>query len=936
MSRVFLSYSRKDDGFVRNFYERLKADGVNCFFDKESIPWGANWVVELEKGLDECELIVLILSPDFCKSEWAKLESTSVMAEDPAGLKRKIRPLLLKDCQSLMPRFLKPIQSIDISSEEMFEKRYPDICRQLGGAPKEEIPSEDRNTLPPICKLPGKYRMPYRSLGNDFLGRVNDLWEIDDRLRENKTAVVQGVGVVVGMGGIGKTQLAVEYVHRFGKYYPGGVFWVDADQGLPALIVQVSGSAGIEIDSKRDEKEQLLQMWQRMSQFTPVLVVLDNFPNDTGLEGWLPAETSIYTLVTTRRKDLLKYSPFSLDVLGTDEGVELVNSGKRKFSPKQAAGLVEALGGLPLALELAKHFLNLRTDISIPGLLKEIAALGEMEALAIFAREYEKELPTRHNKEVAATFLLSWNSTSDFSKKVLRTIALLAPTPVPCRVLRKVLEVEGKHILEDPLSKSIRDLAQKHSLIELDKENDPLCHRLISAFVRETIDKNGTLHDRVVRTILDEMERTADDADTASLRELEKVVSHADHLLTSGAFDLKPGQAVDLANHIGWFHSRWGRFRVSETYRRSALQRAEASFKPGDPKIALCCAHLVEVLYYLGRYETAIEYYEKALRSDLKTYGNDHPNVAVRWNNLGSAYYSLGQYETAIEYFEKALRSDLKTYGNDHQKVAVRWNNLGSAYYSLGQYETAIEYYEKALRSDLKTYGNDHPNVALKWNNLGLAYYSLGRYETAIEYYEKALRSDLKTYGNDHPEVAVIWNNLGLAYKSLGQYETAIEYYEKALRSDLKTYGNDHPQVAIYWNNLGGAYYSLGQYETAIEYYEKALRSDLKTYGNDHPDVAVDWNNLGGAYKALGQYEKAIEYYEKALRSDLKTYGNDHPQVAIYWNNLGMTYDSLGQYETAIEYYEKALTIFRLRLGDDHPHTKIVKKNLESARTTKK
>jgi hypothetical protein len=132
MSKVFLSYNRQDEGFVRCFYERLKADGVDCFFDKESIPWGANWVVELEKGLDDCEFIILILSPDFCKSEWTKLERTSVMADDPEGRGKKIRPLLLKDCKGLMPRFLKPIQFMDISLEEKFEKRYPDICRQLG------------------------------------------------------------------------------------------------------------------------------------------------------------------------------------------------------------------------------------------------------------------------------------------------------------------------------------------------------------------------------------------------------------------------------------------------------------------------------------------------------------------------------------------------------------------------------------------------------------------------------------------------------------------------------------------------------------------------------------------------------------------------------------------------------------------------------------
>ena len=86
MSKVFLSYSHNDKSFVENLYYRLSRDGVDCFYDSESIKWGENFVLELEKGIDECDYIVLVLSPDFLKSEWTKLERTSAMGDDPAGL----------------------------------------------------------------------------------------------------------------------------------------------------------------------------------------------------------------------------------------------------------------------------------------------------------------------------------------------------------------------------------------------------------------------------------------------------------------------------------------------------------------------------------------------------------------------------------------------------------------------------------------------------------------------------------------------------------------------------------------------------------------------------------------------------------------------------------------------------------------------------------
>ncbi|MFV9677045.1 MAG: TIR domain-containing protein, partial [Methanosarcinales archaeon] len=208
--------------------------------------WGANWVIELEKGIDDCDTLILCLSPDFCRSEWTKLERTGAMADDPAGLKRKLRPLLLEPCGELIPRFLKQIQPIDVSTPKEFEANYPKICTELGGTLIKEITPADRDNLPPVCRLPDRNWMPYRPLGNGFVGRVRDLWQINDMLRERKTAVVEGVGLVVGTGGIGKTQLAIEYVHRFGASYPGGIFWIDAEQGISNMIVHVIQGAGID------------------------------------------------------------------------------------------------------------------------------------------------------------------------------------------------------------------------------------------------------------------------------------------------------------------------------------------------------------------------------------------------------------------------------------------------------------------------------------------------------------------------------------------------------------------------------------------------------------------------------------------------------------------------------------------------------------------
>jgi hypothetical protein len=391
--RVFLSYSRADGEFVRELHRRLTRDGVSCFLDSDSLRSGDNWIQALERAIYACEHIVFVLSPEFCNSEWAQRERTGALASG-----RKAHALMLRACDHLpqFPLLLRDIQQIDVSTDGAFEKNYPRLCEALGGVVRSEEEHHDRSSLPPVQQLPLRHRMPYRSLGDSFVGRVEPFWKLRDSLFRNSSTVLQGTAAIVGTGGLGKTQLAIEYAHRLGASYMAGVYWVDAELGLSSLITEIGIAAGIDLDTKADQRRQLEQLWQGLNRLHgAALLILDNFPENIPLQPWLPTTGRVHTLITTRRQDL-RHPTVPIDTLTATEALKLLNSGDRQFDREIAEPLIERLGGLPLALELAKGYLNRRRRVGISDLLMHMDAAGELAMLRRFASEFGDVLPTGH------------------------------------------------------------------------------------------------------------------------------------------------------------------------------------------------------------------------------------------------------------------------------------------------------------------------------------------------------------------------------------------------------------------------------------------------------------------------------------------------------------------------------------------------------------
>ena len=742
----------------------------------------------------------------------------------------------------------------------------------------------DRGSLPPGTRLPFSPNAVFTGRQEDLLGLARALLYAQEGSEGSDQAEV----VVNGMGGIGKTQLAVELCCRYGRFFQG-VHWLQANLDMQAEVVENGQVMNLPCwpDKLPEQVQATLNAWQEDGGRR--LIVLDNVEDLDVLQTWLPKLQPNRLLVTSRRENWppdLGLKVRRLEVLSRSQSIELL----RKLAPKLKAETNESLGtlagylgDLPLALDLAGRYLADRSNLSIEGYLVELQKAGSaLEHTSL--RDWADHSPTKHITSLIETFSLSWQQltgSDELAKQLFRLGGYCAPnTPIPLSLLANAV---GANVPDYELDRALRKL---DSLGLMDRAEDGRrMHSLLAEFAR--------LQDH--------------DTEESVLSSLAgAMVTLTTEALKSGL----PENMKPLREHLD---------TIALAAERSKLQITGSLWN-----------NLGMYLHNLADYERAKGILKRALKIDETAYGPDHPNVAIRVNNIGMVLQELGELQEARIYLERALKIDETAYGPDHPNVAIRVNNIGMVLRDLGELKGARKCYERALKIDETAHGPDHPNVATYVNNLGLVLQALGELKEARKCYERALKIDETAYGPDHPNVARDVNNIGSVLRDLGELKEARIYLERALKIDEKVYGLDHHNVATDVNNIGMVLRDLGELKEARKCYERALKIDETAYGPDHPNVAIRVNNIGMVLRDLGELKEARKYLERALKIDEKVYGPNNPNVATDVYNLGSVLRDLGELKEARKCYERALDICQKRRGEDHPTTKTVRSNLNS------
>jgi tetratricopeptide (TPR) repeat protein len=858
----FISYNKADRLWAEWIAWHLEDEGYTTLIQAWDFRPGSNFILEMNKAVIEADRTIAIISPDYLTSQYTQTEWTAVLARDPSGEHGTLLPIRVRECdlKGILPQIiyidLVELEESDAQKVLLSEIRQERVKPTVRPIFPDNRPRSlfERPRFP--TSLPLIWNLPNRNL--NFTGRDEILLNLNNHLKINSYTVV--TQAISGLGGIGKTQVAIEYAYRFSNNYDL-VWWMRSEEPttLAADYARLAWKIGI---PEKDAAEQAVTVeavrnW--LGQNEKWLLIFDNANDQSEIINYLPQGGGGHVLITSRNQNWRGVAqPLSVTVLTQEESVSFILKRTGQADRDIATLIAEELGNLPLALEQASAFIE-ATGRSLSDYLK------------LFLK-FKSDLLRRGNPStdypytVATTWEISFQQVQESSHAggdLMNLCAFLAPDEIP----RKLLS-EGSKYLPGNLAAAESDtLILEDAVVALrcysliDANIDSLSiHRLVQAVVQDRLPVNikKATAESALNLVNEAFPSESDDVRTWPI--CKPLLSHA-LAVTRYAEDLKLHSVVAgrLLNQVG--------------------------------------------LYLRGRAEfvEAKEVLNRALTFDVANYGWNHPTVAIRINNLGELLETLGELSTAKKYYERALAINEKAYGPNHPTVASNINNLGNVLKKLSDLKNPVSHYDQVSIERLSRMIEDNINKdifgslapTVVFDNLidsslfdSEPYQAVKDLVIAKTHYERALAINERAYGPNHPTVANNLNNLGNVLVALSDSTGAKVHFERALAINEMFYGADHPTVASIINSLGSVLKRLGDLEGARKYFERALTIDEKFYGPKHPIVALRINNIGRVLQELGNNGEARTLYIKALSIFRDTLGENHSYTLIVQSNL--------------------------------------------------
>lgn len=896
MKNFFISYNKADKNWAEWIAWTLEEQGYSVVIQAWDFRPGENFVLKMEAATTDTQKTIAVLSDNYLKAEFTQPEWAAAFAQDPQGEKRILIPIRVAECTP--PKLQKPIIYIDLVglSEEaareaiiegLKERGKPDEPPSFPSTSGDANKANEERVISHPVQYPGT---PSETIWNIptgikfFTGREDVLERIREALATSGTAALKQRQAISGLGGIGKTQTAIEYAQRHRDQYKT-VLWAVAEsrESLLSDFVAIATVLNLPERNIQDQSQTVRAVKRWLETNTEWLLILDNADEPAIIEEFLPEQAKGHILLTSRAQvfdSIGILNPIELEEMTPDDARAflLKRTGRIELEPNETKALEEfakELDYLPLALEQAGAYIK-----ELRSSFQDYLASYKRRGLALL----EKGHPAgKYPKSVRTTWSLNFQQveqSSPAASDLLRVSAFLNPDRIPNELisggateLGSELSAALAHVDTDPivLDEVMQPLIQ-YSLIHRDRKSKTYdIHRLVQVVLRDGMDE-ATKHLWVERTVK-ATARVFPDVDSIDLSQwdsIERLLPHAQacaELIQTN--NLQFLEAANLLNLTGRY------------------------------------------LHLRGRLQGAESLYAKALAIREMLLGSEHLDVALSLHNQAWLLFNQGKYEEAESLYIRALIIRKEVLGIEHTHVADTLGQLGRLYNEQGKYSESGHALHRALEIREKLLGTDHPNVADSLGAIASLYLAQDKTTEAEPLLNRALTINEQAFGSEHFEVGQNLNSLGIILNRHSRLAEAETFYLRAIAIKEKIFGTSYPGLTSELNNLAQMYIKQRRYAESEQLIRRSLEIQVTGLGEEHPDTATSLRWLAHLYLIKHNYIESEELYARALKIFENTLGLHHPYVARALMGLAMLYQYQHKYIKGESLARRALVILK-------------------------
>jgi tetratricopeptide (TPR) repeat protein len=892
---LYASADRPFCQILDNHLAALKRQGWIRTWSDRAIEAGQLREWEIRQQLEKADIVVLLVSSDFLASDFCSGSAMAFAIQRHDLGKAVVVPVIVRPVEWSLTPFqhlqVLPASGKAVSSWPNRDRAFVDVVMGLKRL-IEHRRSKSMTMGPQALSHEPLWMVPYRQ-NRFFVGRE----ELFERLSSAFTAwkaLTTPVVALSGLGGMGKTQMALEYAYRSLARYQA-IFWINASsqETVVADMIMLAEILRISSATELEPLECLLLVKRWLEQHRGWLLILDALADPTLVADALPLISAGHVLVTTHLRisqtvaQVLEVSPLSeqeaFSLLLQRSGFLSEDHPSRRIASEDVAAahrLCQVLDGLPLALDQAGAYIE-ETGCSIA----EYEQRYQHRQLAMLNERGETAVD--HPASVVTTWSLSFThleACDPCAADLLRGCAFLAPEVIPQAIFLKGASQLGPH-LEGFLTDEMRfDAAistlHRFSLVRRDPQTHTISlHRLVQVVLRSLMspDQQALWAARVIQALClafphrheSEWRRCAFYLPHVGACE-EQLATYHLHIPTISAALYRAGR---------FFHEH-AQYQQADAYYRRAYLLCQ-----GAPVLAEAdgLPHILESLGWLAlgqrRFADADTFLHQASALKKQVYGDDHTETATTLHALGRVAHAQQRFEEAEQFYQQALRIKEQTLGEEHAETATTVLALGWLMYDQKQYTMAHRFYQEAFRVRLKVLGTEHVGTAVVLHLLARLAQQQQQDQEAEMLFLHALALKKRVLCTDHPSIAITLDALAQFYQKQQRFRDAETQYREALRIREHVLGPEHLLTAETLHHLACCYQEQGQFSRAEELLGRALTIRERVCGPDHPTTAISLHQYARLYSCQQHWEQAESMYQRALAIWERAFGWNHPAV---------------------------------------------------------